>query len=143
MKFIYTILLFLIFFNVFSFLLVGLNIIPYEVSHQSDAYTPDMTGEGLFENLSTVNFETITTLSLDNLDLLVIVAGGLGMALLMRSPAPFAVGLFLGVFINTFRKSIAIMQSFDINQHIVTAAIVGVIFLFIITMIEYFTQGDA
>lgn len=142
MKFIYTILLFLIFVNVFTFLFAGLGIFPYEYTVAGDVYTEGMSGEELFTNLSDIDFETLTTLSLDNADLLLIAAGGIAMSVLFKSAAPFAVGIFLGVFVNTFRRSISIINSFGMNHYIVVAAIIGIIFLFVITLIEYFTQGD-
>lgn len=142
MKFIYTIILFLVFFNIFTFLFAGLNIIPYEYTVAGDVYTEDMSGEELFTNLSGIDFDDITSLSMKNADLLLIAGGGIVLAILFRSAAPFAVGLFLGIFVNTFRRSTSIFYSFGIDSYLMVAAIVGIIFLLIITLIEYFTQGD-
>ena len=143
MKFIYTILLFMIFLNVFTVLFTSLGIMPYGYTNEGDPiYVSNATGEEIVKDLTKLDFEDATSLALDNADLLIIAAGGIAMAILMRSPAPFAVGLFLGIFINTYRKSTSIFSSFDMNQTIVVAGIVGFAFVVIITMIEYFTHGD-
>ncbi len=142
MKFIYVIILFLVFFNIFSFMLSGLGIIPHDATVVGN-YTEDMTGEEVFNETTGVDFDDVASLSMNNLDLIAIAAGGIVLSALFKSGAPFAVGIFLGLFVNTFRRSVGILYSFDINSYIVVAAIAGVTFLIVITLIEYFTQGDA
>jgi hypothetical protein len=120
----------------------GLGIIPHDTTIVGN-YTEGMSGEDVFDETTGVNFENITSLSLDNLDIIAIAAGGIVLSALFKSGAPFAVGLFLGLFVNTFRRSIGIFYSFEINSYMVVAAVAGIIFLIVITLIEYFTQGDA
>ena len=141
MKFIYTILFFMIFLNIATFLFIGLGIFPYSIASGGN-YSEDMSGEELFEDLSDADFDDIASLAITNIDLIAIIAGGGALAWLTHSPAPLAVGIFLGIFINTFRRSTAIFAGFNVNEHIYTAMFVGIIFLFVITLIEYFTQGD-
>lgn len=147
MKFIYIILLFMIFANIFTFLFASIGVIPYTIEVSGDTYElndiTNVEGEQAFERITEIDFDDVVSLSLKNVDLLLIAAGGIAMAILMRNPAPFAVGLFLGIFINTFRRSTALFYGFQADAYLTLAAMVGVIFIIVITMIEYFTQGDA
>lgn len=153
MKFIYIILMFMVFVNIFTFMFAYLDIIPYQILVGDQYYelndVTNMRGEDVFFQISNYNFSDVTgTLNLissvlsGNLDFLGIVAAGIGASIFLHSASPLAVSIFLGVFVNTFRRSSSVFYGFQANEYLIVAAMAGVIFMFVITMIEYFTQGD-
>jgi len=142
MKFIYVIILFLVFFNLASILVAGLGIIPYEYTIMGDLYTEDASGETVFANLSNVSFENAADMMLGNASVIALIVGGGVLAWITHSPAPLALALFLGVFITTFKRSITIFSGMGINNVMWVMGLAGMAFLIVITMIEYFTHGD-
>lgn len=140
--------LFSMFFNVFMFMFASMGIFTYEYQTDSSDYDLDdpdnMNATDVFEDVSGQSVGGL--LSLDMVSWIAmggVIAASIALAALFRSPYPVAVGLFLATFINIYKSSESIIESFDLDPYIVVAIGIGVVGLFLITTIEYFTHGDA
>lgn len=147
MKLIYMFLLFMIFFNIFSFMLGDLGIFSYIVEGDESTYNLsdiEERSEGdVFEDISGAGWGSVLSLDKEVWALIGVVMGGaVILAWAMHSPYPIAVGLFLATFVNVYINSKSIFSSFDVNPYITMVFGVGILVLFVITTIEYFTHGD-
>lgn len=148
MKLIYIIIIFMAFFNIFSFMLGELGIFSYVV-HSDEAMwnlsdTTEGTDQELFERVSEQSWSDL--LNLDPVALALMggtIAGTIALAWAMHSPYPLAVGLFLATFINMYGNSRSIFSQLEINPYIRMAMGFGLLILILVTTIEYFTHGDA
>ena len=148
MKLIYNIIFFMLFVNIFIPLVSSLGIFANEYTGNEDYYkienSDNLDRDKTFEDVTGIGFGAITSMdfvALARLGGALLVAVGLAYA--FHSPAPVAVALFLVTFINVYERSESIAGQFAINPYIIFAFGMGILFLFIITMIELFTHGDA
>ena len=147
MKLIYAILLFMMFFNIFSFMFGDLNIFAYTIEGDESTYNlsniEEQTDSGIFEDVSGAGWGGVLSLDRDVWALIGVVMGGaLFLSWAMHSPYPIAVGLFLSTFINVYLNSRSIFSQLEVNPYITMAFGLGIVVLFVITTIEYFTHGD-
>lgn len=155
MKLIYTVILFLVFFNIFSFMIVYMDIIPYGFSPDDEQYDVNVTGdtipgESTFKELTGFNVMQIIGIFFGDLSsvggvLATIAIIGIASvaAWLTHSAAPFVVA-FLGNIVRvTYVNSMGVMTQFEINPYINLAISIGICFLIVITAAEYLTHGDA
>jgi len=126
----------------------NMGIFTYEYQMDSPEYNLDdpnnMNATDVFEDVSGQDIGGL--LSLDMVSWVAmggVIAASVVLAALFRSPYPVAVGLFLATFINIYKSSEGIIESFDLNPYIILAVGLGIAGLFLITTIEYFTHGDA
>ena len=155
MKLVYVMILFLVFFNVFSFMSIYMGIFPYNYNVDDEGYDINVTGEsipgeGTFKKLTGHNVMNVLTIFFGDLSS----AGGLlttlaifGVAAvaawLTHSPSPFVVA-FLGNTVRvTYENSYNVFYQFEINPYIQLAIGIGICFLIVITAAEYLTHGDA
>lgn len=154
MKLIYVITLFLIFFNVFSFMFGMFLIFPYEYGTDTSDYNltteeDNRPAEAVFEDISGQGFGNILLIFFGDISS----AGGIlatlaifGVAAvaawLTHSPAPFVVAFVGNVMKNTYLNSVGIFEQFPINNYLMLAGMIGMIVLFIVTCAEYLTHGD-
>ena len=143
MKVIYIFILTLMFVNVFAFMFNELGMFDYTFS-PGDAYNmTNTTEEELFEEVTGSQFGLITSLDINSLLSIAGIVGITGvLSVFMHSPYPIAVGLFLATFINLYMNSNSILNTVDVNPYLSMAFGLGMVFLFVITIIEYFTHGD-
>lgn len=155
MKFIYVVTLFLIFFNIFSFMIAWA--VPFEYGYGTGSEKYNVSSdegttpaETVFENVSGSDYGNILSIffgdltSAANILISVAILGGAAfLAWLTRSPAPFVIGFLGNVMLNTYTNSIGIFQQFPINNYLMLAGLLGMLMLFVITSAEYLTHGDA
>jgi len=154
MKKIYVIILFLIFFNIFTFMFSVLNIFPYAYGTGNPSYNitsdENMSSQTVFENTTgmDISYGDILRLFIGNIanlgDLLLsigILGASIAAAWLTRSAAPFIVGFIGNIMKNIYATNIAVFNQFPINNYLMLAAGVGMIILFLITCAEVLTHG--
>ena len=147
MKFIYVIMLFLIFFNIFSVMVDVLGIMPNVHTPAGDIYESGMEGgQSLAEDLTENQWNAIVGIGKANADFVAICTAAIALGILMHSAAVVGVGLFVGLILSTIRLSQEAMEplvsTFGIDNFLLISFTVGMAFLLIITLIEYFTHGD-
>ena len=148
MKKIYIIIFFLFILNLMIPYMQSLGWFPYGYTGDPDHYKVNdegliETSEGTFEDVSGYSFGDISSFDLDTLATIGgAIVFGLLFAKLFHSPAPIAVTLFLAVFINIWRNSLNIVTQFKISPYLYGIFGGLILLLIIVTMIEYFAQGD-
>ena len=155
MKLIYVIVLFLIFFNVFSFMFAWVGVFPYgygtdETANYDLGEAEDNTpAEVVFENVSGQSFGNLLLIFFGDissaggiLTTLAIFGVAAVAAWLTHSPAPFVVAFVGNVMKNTYLNSISVFEQFPINNYLMLAGMIGMIVLFVVTCAEYLTHGD-
>ena len=147
MKKLYTVIVFLLFFNIFCFLFASLNIFPTNPGTSDINMT---SSETFIYDLSNYNISSIFNLlffDTENPDwssiasILALSAAGV-LAVSTRNPSPFVVMFIANFMFNLYRKSMPIFNQFQINQYFMMAGLVGMVMLFIITSLEVLTHGD-
>jgi len=156
MKKIYIIIIFLTFFNVFSFMTAWFGIFPTEYESGSAMYdvnTTDVTntpGESIFEDITEghdfTNILSIFFGDFGSLTGFATTLAILGVALIIakwtHNIAPLVVA-FLGIVVkNMYVHSMDIFEQFPINNYLMIGFGLGMILLFVITSAEYLTHGD-
>lgn len=155
MKLMYVVMLFLIFFNLFSFMSIGLEIFPYEYGTDYENFDINVTadtvpGQDTFKDLTGLDPLDVFGIFFGDISeganlLITVAAFGVAVAAawLTHSTAPLVVA-FLGNLIRvTFTKSYSTFYQFEIDPYIQLAFGLGILFLLVITAAEYLTHGDA
>jgi hypothetical protein len=151
MKKIYVIIIFLVFFNIFTFMFASFeNMFPYVYEGDDANFDINGTSEEIFMGVSG-NFTFDDALKLffgdiTNVPLLIASFATLGIAIaaawLTRSPAPFVVGFLGNIMKNVYVNNIAIFEKLPINNYLMIIAGVGMILLFLVTCAETLTHGE-
>ena len=155
MKKIYIIIIFLIFFNIFSFMFAWFGAFPGEYDPSAGTYDINTTGEGVtpgetyIENISGMDFGDMVSVFFGDLSdeanilsAFFIMGVGLVAAWLTRSPAPLVIA-FIGNFVRVaYLNTMGIFNQYPINSYFLLAFGAGMVVLFGLTCVEYLTHGD-
>lgn len=155
MKKLYVIIIFLIFFNIFSFMFGWFGVFPSEGGYESGTYDigidEDRTpGEVYIENISGMNYGDMVSVFFGDLSdeanilsAFIIMGVGIIAAWLTHSPAPLVIA-FVGNFARvSYLNTITVFNQYPINNYLMLAFGAGMVILFGITCAEYLTHGDA
>ena len=152
MKKIYVVILFLIFFNIFTFLFATLDIFPYAYGTGNPSYNitddENMSSQSVAENATGYSYDNILRVFLGDItnlgDLLLsigILGASIAAAWLTRSAAPFVVGFVGNIMKNIYVTNMTVFNQFPINSYLMLALGVGMIILFLVTCAEVLTHG--
>ena len=146
MKKLFIIIIFLVFFNILSFMLGFLGVFPVTVEggsygdlDTSDSDTPaseefvkDISGADFSDVMGIIFFGTNT----ESVIITFVLLGGAALlAYICHSPAPFVVAMIANVFIKTYQHSMNIMYQFSVNSYLMLIGTVGMILLFISVLV--------
>jgi len=155
MKKIYIIIIFLIFFNIFSFMFAWFGVFPTMGDPSTGAYDVNTTGEGItpgevyIENISGMDYGDMVSVFFGDLSdsaniftTFLIMGVAIVAAWLTHSPAPLVIA-FIGNFVRVaYLNTIGIFSQYPINNYFMLAFAAGMVVLFGITCAEYLTHGD-
>ena len=152
MKKLYIILIFLVFFNIFSFMFNAIELFPYVYGEGNPSYNlseyENKSSEEIAESASGYSYDDFLRIILGDVDSLgdmMLTVGILGaaiaMAWLTKSGAPLIIGVVGNLMKNMYIQNMAIFEQFPINNYLMLATGVGMVLLFIITCIEYMVHG--
>jgi hypothetical protein len=152
MKMIYVILLFIVFFNIFSFMLGALPLFDTAFAEGNPKYNlsqhENKSAEQIAENATGVGYDDFFKILLGDIDNLAdfflsfgILGGAIALAYVTKSPAPLVIGVVANIMKNTYTSNIEIFNSLEVNNYLMLASMVGMILLFLITCIEYMVSG--
>jgi len=151
MKKIYIFIIFMIFFNIMTFMVSWFGIFPGEGSELGAEYTDESSpGEDYIESLSDgLNAGDAVSIFLGDFNSLegalasiIIIAGSIGAAILIHSPAPLVLGFAGTIAKNMYLNAFDIFGNYNVNSYFMMAFGAGMVILFIITCAEYLTHGD-
>ena len=150
MKKIYVVILFLIFFNTFTFLFATLNVFPYAYGTGNPDYDivegENISSEAVFENASGIGVSDVFSVFFGDDDLslfssILLLGGALALAWITNSPAPFVVVFVGNIMKNIYLKNIDVFNQLPINNYMMLALGIGMIILLLVTCAEYLTSG--
>lgn len=157
MKKLFIIVIFMIFFNIFCFMFAWFGIFPAEYETDTGSIDVNTTGsmqtpgEQYINTMSDgLTFGNIVSIFLGRFDSLsgflasiVLIAGAVAASVLMHTPAPLVIG-FVGTFVkNLYLNASEIFARYPVNNYFMMAFGAGMLILFVITIAEYLTHGDA
>jgi len=148
MKLMYVIILFLVFFNIFSFISVKLEIFPYEYTPDTKHFDIDGGSYQNFKNTTGFGIGEVVRVLFGDITVsnAVITIGMLVLALiavkLAHSITPLVVLFFANMARVTYENIYGVMNQIEIDPLVSLAIGVGICFLIIITSVEYMTHGD-
>lgn len=149
MKTVIKIVLFMVLINIFIPMVASLGFFPATIEGSDQYFELDDEGnlpsdDEAFRQAAGYNFSSLTNIGFETFSILGIgVLVGIGLMKLTNSILPLIISLFFATFLNIYLRTSAIIASFKINPYIVLAFALMMLLLFFITIIEYFTQGDA
>ena len=152
MKKIYVIILFLIFFNLFTFMLAWLDVFPYAYGTGNPSYNitdgENISSQVVAENATGFSYDNILRIFLGDLStaggILATIAfygAGVVAAWLTRSAAPFVVVFIGNIMKNTYVTNMDVFNQFPVNTYFMAAVGIGMIILFVVTCAEVLTHG--
>ena len=153
MKLIYMVILFLIFFNVFTFLFVlggPVGIFPYAYDTGNPGYDigegENMSSEAVFENASEIGVSDVFNVFFGSDDTalwttLLMMGGAIALAYITHSPAPFVVVFVGNIMKNIYMMNRDVFNQFPVNNYLMLVVGIGMIILLLVTCAEYLTSG--
>lgn len=159
MKAVYVIIIFLVFFNIFAFMFGWFGMFPYEYDPDSGSFGSNVNTTGGVSSSDIVlgdisghddPFDMAMSIFFGDLEgvggllssLAILSLAGIA-AWLTKSPAPFVVGFLGNMMKNTYLNSYDVFQQFPINNYLWLAMLIGMLLLFLVTVAETLTHGDA
>jgi len=153
MKKMYVIIMFLIFFNVFTFLFAAggpLNLFPYAYGEGNPNYnisdSENVSSEAVFEKASGIEPSDVFAVFFGDDDTsiwstLLLMGGAIALAYITHSAAPFVVVFVGNIMKNIYLKNIAVFNQFPVNNYLMIVLGIGMIILLLVTCAEYLTSG--
>ena len=150
MKKIYIVILFLIFFNTFTFLFASLSVFPYTYGTGNPNYQIDegenLSSEAVFENASGIGVNDVFSVFFGDDDLsvfssILLMGGAIALAWITHSPAPFVVVFVGNIMKNIYLKNMDVFNQFPVNNYLMLVVGIGMIILLLVTCAEYLTSG--
>lgn len=155
MKRLYVIILFLIFFNIFTFMLPTLQIFPFIEGFPTGyaAYnltdTENASAQEIAEKSSGYDFNDVISLLIGDISSIAeiiatigILGGALALAYITHSPTPLIIGVVANIMKNIYLNNLEVFESIpEINEYLMLASLVGMIILFILTCMEILSHG--